>query len=50
MKDIKKKRRSEPPAEVELVEDAWPRFEKFIKEIVKAGPQRQRIQICCTNF
>jgi hypothetical protein len=27
--------------EVELVPDAWPRFEKFICEIVKAGPQHR---------
>jgi hypothetical protein len=27
--------------EVELVPDAWPRFEKFIREIVKAGPQHR---------
>jgi hypothetical protein len=26
---------------VELVPDAWPRFEKFIREIVKAGPQHR---------
>jgi hypothetical protein len=25
-------------AEIELVPDAWPRFEKFIREIVKTGP------------
>jgi hypothetical protein len=27
--------------EVELVPDAWPRFEKFIREIAKAGPQHR---------
>jgi hypothetical protein len=40
-RERKRKRRSEP-AEIELVEDAWPRFEKFIKEIVKAGPQHRK--------
>jgi hypothetical protein len=28
-------------AEIELVPDAWPRFEKFIRDIVKAGPQHR---------
>jgi hypothetical protein len=28
-------------AEIELVPDAWPRFEKFIREIAKAGPQHR---------
>ena len=28
-------------AEIELVSDAWPRFEKFIREIVKTGPQHR---------
>jgi hypothetical protein len=28
-------------AEIELVPDAWPRFEKFIHEIAKAGPQHR---------
>jgi hypothetical protein len=27
--------------EIELVPDAWPRFERFIKEIAKAGPQHR---------
>jgi hypothetical protein len=27
--------------DIELVSDAWPRFEKFIKEIAKAGPQHR---------
>ncbi len=26
---------------IELVPDAWPRFENFIREIVKAGPQHR---------
>jgi hypothetical protein len=30
--------------EIELVPDAWPRFEKFIREIVKAGPQHRSSQ------
>lgn len=28
-------------SDIELVPDAWPRFEKFIREIVKAGPQHR---------
>jgi hypothetical protein len=28
--------------EIELVPDAWPRFERFIKEIAKAGPQHRK--------
>jgi len=28
-------------AEIELVPDAWPRFERFIREVVKAGPQHR---------
>jgi hypothetical protein len=28
-------------SDIELVPDAWPRFEKFITEIVKAGPQHR---------
>ncbi len=28
-------------AEIELVPDAWSRFEKFIREIVKTGPQHR---------
>jgi hypothetical protein len=33
----------EPPAprEVELEPDAWPRFEQFIRDIAKAGPQHR---------
>lgn len=27
--------------DIELVPDAWPRFEKFIREIAKAGPQHR---------
>ena len=27
--------------EIELVPDAWPRFERFIKQIAKAGPQHR---------
>jgi hypothetical protein len=33
---------SKSGAEIELVPDAWPRFEQFIKEIVKAGPQHRK--------
>lgn len=28
-------------SDIELVPDAWPRFEKFIREIAKAGPQHR---------
>ncbi len=28
-------------AEVELVPGAWPRFERFIRDIAKAGPQHR---------
>jgi hypothetical protein len=28
-------------AEIELVPDAWPKFERFIREIAKAGPQHR---------
>jgi hypothetical protein len=31
-----------PRSEIELVPDAWTRFEKFIREIVKAGPQHRK--------
>jgi hypothetical protein len=27
--------------EIELVPDAWPRFERFIKQIAKAGTQHR---------
>ena len=33
--------RSSKNQDIELVPDAWPRFEKFIREIVKAGPQHR---------
>jgi hypothetical protein len=32
---------SEKKNEIELVPDAWPRFEKFIRDIAKAGPQHR---------
>ncbi len=28
--------------EIELEPDAWPRFERFIKEVTKAGPQHRK--------
>jgi hypothetical protein len=37
----KAKRRHRKIPEVELVADAWPRFERFIREVVKAGPQHR---------
>jgi hypothetical protein len=33
--------KSPPKREIELVPDAWPRFERFIKQIAKAGPQHK---------
>jgi hypothetical protein len=27
--------------DIELVPDAWPRFERFIKQLAKAGPQHK---------
>jgi len=27
--------------EVELMPDAWPRFERFIREVAKAGPRHR---------
>lgn len=31
-----------PKSDVELVPDAWPRFERFIRDIAKAGPQHRK--------
>ena len=28
--------------EVELVSDAWPKFERFIRDVAKAGPQHRK--------
>lgn len=36
-----KSRKSVKKPEIELVPDAWPRFERFIKGVVKAGPQHR---------
>ncbi len=33
--------KAERRPEIELVPDAWPRFERFIREIAKAGPQHK---------
>jgi hypothetical protein len=27
--------------EIELLADAWPRFERFIRDVAKAGPQHR---------
>jgi hypothetical protein len=35
--------KSHPEKEIELVPDAWPRFERFIKQIAKAGPQHKTV-------
>jgi len=29
-------------SDIELVSDAWPRFERFIRDIAKAGPQHRK--------
>jgi hypothetical protein len=34
-------KRKSAQSDIELVPDAWPRFEKFITEIVKAPPQHR---------
>jgi hypothetical protein len=34
-------KKPERKIEVELHPDAWPRFERFIKQIAKAGPQHR---------
>jgi hypothetical protein len=39
MSERKPKRRK--PTEIELVPDAWPRFEQFVRDIAKAGPQHK---------
>jgi hypothetical protein len=31
-------------SDIELVPDAWPRFERFIKQIAKVGPQHKAQQ------
>jgi hypothetical protein len=31
----------DPKKEVELLPDAWPRFERFIRDVAKAGPQHR---------
>ena len=36
----KKSKQAEP--EVELVADAWPKFEQFIRDVAKAGPQHRK--------
>jgi hypothetical protein len=40
MSSKKPKPKGEIP-EVELVPDAWPRFERFIKAVAKAGPKHR---------
>ena len=32
---------SHPAKDIELHEDAWPRFERFIQDVAKAGPQHR---------
>jgi hypothetical protein len=33
--------KSDPKKEVELLPDAWPRFERFIRDVARAGPQHR---------
>jgi hypothetical protein len=33
--------KSDPKKEPEFHSDAWPRFERFIRDIAKAGPQHR---------
>jgi hypothetical protein len=40
--DTTKVRKLRAPREVELEPDAWPRFEQFIRDIAKAGPQHRK--------
>jgi hypothetical protein len=40
--DTTKVRKPRAPREVELEPDAWPRFEQFIRDIAKAGPQHRK--------
>ncbi len=35
------KKEQPAPDEVELVPDAWPRFEKFVRDIAKAPPKHK---------
>jgi len=35
------KKPTKKPPEVELVPDAWGKFERFIKRVAKAGPQHR---------
>jgi hypothetical protein len=39
--DTTKVHKPHAPREVELEPDAWPRFEQFIRDIAKAGPQHR---------
>jgi hypothetical protein len=41
-KSLKDQKKPERP-EIELEPDAWPRFERFVKAIAKAGPQHRVI-------
>jgi hypothetical protein len=34
-------KKSQAQPDIELVPDAWPKFERFIREVVKAGPQHR---------
>ncbi|QEX18614.1 hypothetical protein FRZ44_39210 [Hypericibacter terrae] len=38
---VRPKTKKDKPAAIELEPDAWPRFEQFIKQVAKAGPQHR---------
>ena len=42
MKSPKKSKQAEP--KVELVPNAWPKFEQFIRDVTKAGPQHRKLK------
>src|SRR5713101_1547745 len=41
-KGAKAKRRAAKP-DIELDADAWPKFERFIRDVAKAGPQHRMV-------
>jgi hypothetical protein len=38
----KRSKKVQDSSDIELVPDAWPRFERFIRDIAKAGPQHRK--------
>lgn len=43
--DQTSKRGAAKAQSIDLLPDAWPRFERFIKEVVKAGPQHRKVKL-----